>query len=110
MCAVHEEVHIVVSTTVCLSCACNETKRQKISGRWRGWSRDRAKLSNWGGKGASGYARELKSLHARTVMYGDCACVTCLAASFRSQRQSRVDFATILSSTSTGYSTSKYSS
>jgi len=27
----------------------------------------------------TGYARELKSLHASTVMYGDCACVTRLA-------------------------------
>lgn len=49
-----------------------------------------ARYDKWEGKGKSarekrlallrgGYAGELKSLHASTVMYGDCACVTRLA-------------------------------
>lgn len=33
-----------------------------------------------------GYARQLKSLHASTVMYGDCACVTCLVPRWKLAR------------------------
>lgn len=57
----------------CTGAVCGTTSRRKENRRGESLRPGVA-----GSRRRPGYARQLKSLHAPTVMYGDCACVTCL--------------------------------